>query len=166
MPRPVPDPVQNFFVCFLSNPNGRDSLRRLCINLLDLEVGRAKHNVLFDVPGCDASEDYRQDVVKAVSVLKLARRYRTLGHNLLNLPCQWLTLLGHRLAVERALSVEGIPALAHVAATEFDLPLRETETWPDDMLFVQYTQTVLRQEWDYAGIQFRYKGSAWPPEKS
>ncbi len=163
MPHPVPDPVHNFFARFLANPDGT-GLRKLCINLLELELDRAQYNVLSDPPLFEPSGEYGSDITEADQALRRAHRNQALSHVMLELPYLWLTLLGHRLAVERDLPTGGIPALVHVAAARLDLPLKDTEAWSDDVLFRNYTRTVLRDEWDYPGIQFRYPRSAWPPE--
>jgi len=163
MPQPVPDPVHRFFERFLSNPDGT-GVRGLCLNLLELELGRAHYNVLSDPPLYQPSGDYRSDIAEADSALERAYRNQALSHVALELPDLWLTLLGNRLAVERDLPTGGIPALAHVAAARLELPLKDTGAWSSETLFRQYTLTVLRDEWDYPGIQFRYPRHAWPPE--
>ena len=162
MTRP-PAPVLNFFARFLENPDG--NLRDFLAALLDLEVSRAQYNLLSEPPLFEPDEDYRSDIATAERALTLARGNRVLEPEQTGLRFLWLTLLGHRLAVERDLVVGGVKALAHVAAARLGLPEKETEAWSEDQLFRRYTQTVLREEWDYVGIQFRYPRSAWPPEE-
>ena len=132
-----------------------DGLRNFCIKLLDLEVNRAKYNLLSYPVLYEPPSEYRTDISAAGSALRFARWNTGSDLDHLDLPCHWLTLLGHRLAVELGLRVEGTTALAHVASARLDLPLKETITWSEDTLFHRYTQTVLRDEWDYPGLLFR-----------
>ncbi len=166
MTQPVPAPVLDFFARFVANPDAK-GLGRFCMELLNLEVGRAEYSILSDphaVAVGDGLGDYKPAIKQAQRALNLARMHNSLNAVQFELRYYWLTLLGHRLAVERNLPAGGRRALRHVAAMRLDLPLKETEAWSDDWLFRRYTQTVLRDEWDYPGIQFRSPGSAWPPE--
>ena len=159
MTHPAPDPVQDFFARYLANPNA-DGVQDFYIKLLDLELRRATCNVLSDPPLIEPSAWYRADISKANRALDFARRGRTRDLCKLELRHSWLTLLGYRLSFERGLVIQGVTALAVAAATRLDLPLKETVTWSEDRLFHQYTQTVLRDEWDYPGLRFRYQSPA------
>jgi len=130
-------------------------MRAFACDLLDLEVGRAEYNLLSTPPLFEPSGRYRSDIAGARRALDLARVHLDLADDQLDLHYNWLTLLGNRLAAERGLRAEGITTLARVASERLNLPLKDTEIWPEDRLFRRYTQTVLRDEWDYAGLQFR-----------
>ena len=144
----------DFFARFLARPNAR-ARRDFCFNLLDLEIDRVQYNVFLVPPLFEVSDQYRSDIARARRALRFARMFRWRDHEDLDLPYCWLMLMGHRLAVERGLSVGGVEALAHMACRRLNLPLTETELWSDDELFAKYTRTVLRAEWDYPGLQFR-----------
>ncbi len=163
MTQTTPSPVRNFFARFLANPNAK-GLRDFCFDLLDLEISRADYNVFCDWPLVEASETYKSDMDLADRALSSAVRSQWLSHEDLDLPYFWLTLMGHRLAVERGLSTGGVDVLAHVACERLNLPLKETELWSDDVLFAKYTQTVLREEWDYPGLLFRLPVTP-PPDR-
>jgi len=161
-----PAPLLNFFARFLETPDGNP--RDFLVALLDLEVSRAQYNVLPNLSEMamgKVTEICVRDIVATRRILNLARLEKGSGIAQPDLQYQWLTLLGHRLAVEHGLSVVGIAALVHVASMRLDLPLEETKSWYADTLFEHYTQTVLREEWDYVGIRFRNPGSARPPEE-
>ena len=163
MPQP-PEPVHDFFARYLANPDV-EALHQFYIDLLELEIARAKYDVLpkqLEWAMDRVAEVYRRDIVAASRILKLARRGKKLDFVRFDLQYQWLTLLGHRLATDRGLPTGGLDALAHVASTRLELPLKETKAWYADTLFVQYTQTVLREEWDYPGPQVATSQSAAP----
>ena len=163
MPQPVPAPVLGFFARFLANPDS-EGLRKFQIDLLDLEVSRAQYNTLSDPDLFDLPTLYRSDIARAQHALDRVRSDMSLDEEQLDLRYNWLTLLGNRLAAERGLRAEGTTTLAFVASARLNRPFKETENWSEARLFRRYTETVLRDEWDYPGIQFRYRGSAWPPE--
>lgn len=160
----TPAPVHSFFIRFLMKQN-EAGLRAFCLDLLNLEFARVRYNVFLVPPLFKASEGYKADIARARRALKRARLLLWTRREDFDLPHHWLTLLGHRLAVERGLATKGIAALAHVASGRLDLPLKETEAWSEEMLFRQYTDTFLRDEWDYPGLMFRYVRSEWPPEE-
>ena len=132
-----------------------ERLREACIDLLDLEVSRAQHNLFTDPPVHEASKGYKADIARSARVLRIVRRRSRTRCETPALAFLWLTLLGHRLAAERGLPVEGFEALAYIAALALNLPLTETETWSDETFFRHFTETALREEWDYPGLQFR-----------
>ena len=154
----APDPVLHFLASFLENPDD-ERLGYLQIDLLDLEVDRAEQNVLPDpyvLALGGALGDYKSTIGQARRVLKLARQCTGFNADQLDLRFYWLTLLGHRLAAERGFSIGGRRALRRIACTRLGLPPKETDNWSDGTLFLYYTQTVLRDEWDYPGNSFRY----------
>ena len=159
--------VLDMLARFVANP---DQLRRrdFYIDLLDREVARAQYNLLGSAPLIEVDEDYKFDIARAARALRIARRNRWLNSDCLDLPSHWLTLLGHRLAIENGLSVESMDALAEIAARRLSLSLATTDIWDVDTLFRRYTETDLRAEWDYPGLQFRYLGPRenWPPESA
>jgi len=152
VPHP-PAPVHAFLACFLANPNA-EALEDFRINLLELEVSRAQ-TVLPDLPDEQVDGKYRDDAFRALRVLQVARRRGWREGKPFDPVWFWLTLMGHRLALERGLSTGGIAALAEVASQQLDLPLEEARLWSCDMLFEKYTRTVLRTQWDYRGLQAR-----------
>ena len=164
MTHPVPDPVLHFFERFLVNPD-YGALRSFCVNLLELEVDRATHELSDDPQFFEVTDAHLEEVKAATSMLAKVLREDVRDFDKATVQFHWLTLLGHRLGVERGLPVGGIEALAHVGACRLSVPLTEAEAWSCDGLFNRYTETVLRSEWDYHGIQFRHPVSAWTQEK-
>ena len=154
MTEAVPEPVQAFFASFLANPNAR-AMRAFCGELLELEVGRAEYNLLRVPPLFEPSRLYRPDIARARHALDRARVHPGLDESLLDLRYNWLTLLGNRIAAERGLRAEGVTSLSRIASARLNLPLSETDTWSEARLFRRYTESVLRDEWDYAGVAFR-----------
>ena len=156
-----PAPILDFVARFEASPNASDQPDVL-ICLLDLEVRRAMFNVMSNPARFEATEAYKVDIIQADRILKFARPGEEFDFVQPDLQYQWLKLLGHRLAVERGLPVGGVAALAHVAAARLNLPLGEPKAWYADTLFAQFTQTVLRDEWDYPGLGFRPSQGAAP----
>ena len=163
MTEAVPEPQQAFFASFLADPTAR-ATRRFCGELLELEVGRAEYNLLRDPPLLEPSGLYRSDIARARHALDRAGEYPGLDEGLLDLRYNWLTLLGNRIATERGLHAEGVTSLSCIASARLNLPLTETDKWSEARLFRRYTESVLRDEWDYAGVEFRYPRSEWSPE--
>ena len=141
-----------------------ESMRDTCIDLLTLEVSRAQQNVLSDPPVCEASERYKADIAQSARVLRIARRRSGVTCRTPDVAFLWLTLLGHRLAIEKGLFVDGLEALAVVASDRLGLPCGDIEAWSDETLFWQFTETALRDEWDYQGLQFRVSAGPTPFE--
>lgn len=148
-----PEPVHEFFTRFLANPNAQ-ALWTFHLDLLDLEISRAQKS-LPDLPAGENAKAYEVDTARALRVQAVAQRRGWRDDTPFGPAWFWLALLGHRLAVERGLPTGGITALAEVASRRFNLPLAETRLWSHDILFEQYTRTVLRAEWDYPGLQCR-----------
>ena len=158
----APNPVQHFFAEFMTNPDN-ERLGDFQIGLLDLEVSRAERNVLANprvLALVGTLGDYKAELRQARRALKFARQRNGLNAAQLDLRFYWLTLLGHRLSVERGLSHGGRRALRHVAVMRLGLLPEETDMWSDGTLFRHYTLTVLRDEWDYPGNRFRYAMNA------
>ena len=126
MPQP-PEPVHDFFARYLANPD-EEALRQFCINLVELEVTRIQTSALSGVYFKRISRAQRADVSRALRILTIVRRRGSLERLSLDPIRCWLTLLGHRLSLERGLPVSGIAALAQVASGQFNLPLKKTET--------------------------------------
>ena len=166
MTQPVPDPVLDFFIIFLENPDDK-GLGDFQINLLKLELDRAARIVppeLFGLARNGVPGKYIATITESRRVLKLAMGRNGLYAAHLDLRFYWLTLLGYRLAIERGFSEVGQQALRRIACTRLGLSPKETDNWSDGMLFQQYTQTGLRDEWDYPGTGFRYCVKAQPSE--
>ena len=164
--QPVPAPVLHFFAGFLENPDD-EGLGHFQIELLKLELDRADHIVppeRFGLARNEVPVEYIATITESRRVLKLARGRNGMNAAHLDLRYYWLTLLGYRLAIERGLSEVGLQALRRIACTRLGLSLNEAETWSGEMLFRQYTETVLRDEWDYPGTGFRGPGNAVPRE--
>ena len=138
-----------------------DSMRDSCIALLALEVDRAQHNVFLIPRVCKASENYRADMAQSVRALRIMRHCKWAVCGVPDIALLGLMLLGHRLAIEHSLSVDGLEALAVIASDRLGLPSAEVEAWSEETLFWQFMETALRDEWDYPGIQFRM--SMTPP---
>ena len=160
MPQP-PEPVHDFFARYLANPD-EDALRQFLLDLVELEVARIQISALSGVYCNRISTAQRVDVSRAQRILSVAQRRGSLERLSLDPIRCWLTIMGHRLSLERGWSVSGIPALAEVASRRLGLPLEETRSWSFDTLFKKYTHTVLRAQWDYPGLQFRPSQSAAP----
>lgn len=164
MTQPAPAPVHSFFAAFLANPDSK-GFGVFLVNLLELELSRAEHGVLSDPPAVAVGgglDVYKSDITQTRRALKLANRTGMPRYDQIDLRYYWLKLFGNRVAVERGLPVGGRPALRHVAALRMGLALKDAEAWSDETLFKQYTQTVLRDEWDYGGLRFRTPGHDRP----
>ena len=163
----VPKPVRDFFADFLGKPDPVRQ-REVHIEMLERELRRAEINVRRAPALIEVSDAYRSDIHRAELALMMTWRGQGLGHDCPDLTAHWLTLLGHRLAVEYGLRVECLDALAHVASRRLGLPRATTEAWSMDMLYRQYTKAHLRAEWDYPGLLFRNlrtAGSGPPDDK-
>ena len=163
-PAPVPPPVHAFFASFLAKPDAR-GMRMFQIELLDLELRRAKLSLLTDPPLYEPSRWCRSDIAAAQRALKRARQNGARAPEQSDLRHHWLTLLGWRLAFERGFAVGGAVALCPVATRRLNVPLQEVGTWDEETLFRRFTETGLRDEWDYAGTVFRSRGLEEGPEE-
>lgn len=152
--QPAAEFVLDFFARFIMKPD-RTSLDNLLVALLDLELRRARHNVFSDSPLFRVSPNHTSDMALAERALNAVRKDRVSDGVYLEVQHYWLRLMGHRLAAERGLPVEGYEALGQVASLAFGLPPMEAEDWSDDVLFETFTATKLRAEWEYEGLHFR-----------
>ena len=78
---PVPPPVLDFFARYHANPDVA-ALCVLRIDLLDLEVNRARHNLPARRPLVQASLDHRLALDQAERALGIARRLVFTDHRL------------------------------------------------------------------------------------
>ena len=167
MTGPVPAPVLDFFIRYLSRPD-EIALHDFCYTLLGLEHARAHQTLVLNPPDFDLSDAYRSDIERARRILD--RAFGKVWHeqDWIALACCWLPLVGHRIAIERGLvDMDGRPALHMVASARLVLPLKQTKGWSSEELFRHYTETRLRNEWDYPGIGFRDEAAlkalgVWP----
>ena len=133
-------------------------IRAFCLTELETEIARADNEVF----SADKmlwmrrfTNDHAGDCNQAKKAMLKARNRPNWNHRRLQLQYHWLTLVGHRMRVERRWLLGGIVAARTRALEVLGGPPKEVMQWDVDLLFQLYCNTQLRSEWDYDGYKFR-----------
>ena len=137
-------------------PTPNPDVREVCVELVSLEVERAR-NEAFDPGGAfQPTSAYRETFDLAQRNLRVASERTFLTHDALKLPEIWLAMMGYRFCAEFDFLYGGVQASLIRAGEILNQAPSEFNNWTIETLFNQYVNTKLVAEWNYNGTQFRY----------